>query len=55
MNNVNKDNQAADYQNMRMKALSGIISEKEWQDYCLKILAQKMLENQDVFIRLRDR
>ena len=48
-------NNQAEYQIMRMKFLAGIISEKEWQDYCFQTLAQKLLDNKDVFIRLKDR
>lgn len=32
----------------------GEITEKEWSDFCLKITMEKIRENKDVFIRLKN-
>ena len=35
--------------------LKGIITKKEWSDYCFKILEQLMEDNKDVLYRLKNR
>ncbi len=43
------------YNQMRTAFLRGDITEQQWQDYCFVELQRVMLENVDVFIRLKDR
>lgn len=31
------------------------MSEKEWQEYCLKLLEQHIKENKEIFERLKNR
>ena len=44
-----------EYISMCWKMRNGFITLQEWQDYCAKLLDEKLQENADVFIRLKDR
>ena len=52
MSNAEKQQE---YQDMLNKFRMKLITPKEWQAYCQKILFQHLEENKDVFIRLKDR
>lgn len=47
--------QKDEYMEKYHAAQNGFISQKEWMDYCAKKLEEIMLENVDVFKRLKDR
>ena len=44
-----------EYFEMLEKARKGLISPIEWQDYCAEKLKEIMLENIEIFKRLKDR
>ena len=37
------------------KLSNRLISEEEWKDYCMSVLQDLMIENKDVFLRLKAR
>jgi hypothetical protein len=43
------------YYEMFDKVQRGEITQEAWVDYCMKLLADIMEDNKDVFIRLKDR
>lgn len=50
-------NQSVDekkYNDLFTKFQSGIITEKEWTDYCDKLFSQILEDNKDVFIRMKE-
>lgn len=44
-----------EYQEKFQAFKAGLISQKDWQDYCKNRLDRVLLENIDVFKRLKDR
>ena len=53
MNN-NKAINEKEYKIKYNQYLRGVITEKEWVDYCFKILEQLMEDNKDVLTRLKN-
>ena len=50
-------NQSVDekkYNELFTKVQSGIITEKEWMDYCNKLFPQILEDNKDIFIRMKE-
>ena len=43
-----------EYNEMYQKYLKGYIIEKEWSDYCFKLLEKLMEDNKNVLIRLKN-
>jgi hypothetical protein len=43
-----------EYTEMYNRAMTGLISLDEWQEYCFELLKGIMQDNQEVFIRLRN-